>query len=287
MYTYKINKLPKKTVEIVLDIPKDDIKKEYKTAFTKLQEGLIVEGFRKGKVPTEIAEKHLTKDAIYQELLKNLLSRIYGEIVKKENIVPVLNPKIDLLKAKEEEDWQIKITVAEKPEIVTGDYKAVIKKVKEGRKKETIWVPGKDKTEKQPEEDKQKLLNEILSALMKESKIELSDLLIEEELNQRLTRLVDDVQKIGLTMESYLKSKNLNMDDLKNRYKQEIEDTYKIEFLLMAIADKENVKVEKEDLDKLLANIKDEKERAAAVQNSYFYASVLRKQKTIDLLLSL
>lgn len=287
MYTYKINRLPKKTVEIILDIPKDDIKKEYKLAFTKLQLELTVEGFRKGKVPTAIAEKHLTKDTIFQELLKTLLSRIYEEVVKKENLVPVLNPKIDLIKAKEEEDWQIKVTVAEKPEIATGNYKEIIKKVKEGRKKEAIWVPGKDKTEKQPDEDKQKLLNEILSALMKEAKIEISDLIIEEELNQRLTRLIDDVQKIGLTTESYLKSKNTTIDELKNKYKQEIQDTYKIEFLLMAIADKENVKVEKEDLDKLLANIKDDKERASAQQNSYFYASVLRKQKTIDLILSL
>ncbi|MEM4260654.1 MAG: trigger factor [Candidatus Woesearchaeota archaeon] len=287
MYSYKINKLPKKTIELLLDIPKDDIKKEYKLAFSKLQSELTVEGFRKGKVPSAIAEKHLSKNDIYQELLKSLLSRLYEEIIKKENIVPVINPKIDLIKAKENEDWQIKITIAERPVITIGNYKATIKKVKEAKKKDIIWVPGKDNKEKKPDEDKQKLLNDILSALMQEAKIEISDMIIDEELNQRLTRLVDDIQKIGLTTESYLKSKNLTMEDLKNRYKREIEDTYKMEFLIMELADKENIKVEKEELDKLLSNIKDDKERQSAMQNSYFYASILRKQKTIDMLLNL
>lgn len=293
MYFYKLNKLPKKTAEIVLSIPKDDIKKEYDIAFTKLQSELTVTGFRKGKAPASIAEKNISKDSIYQELLKNLLSKIYQEIVKKENLIPVMNPKIDLIKAKEQEDWEIKITFAEKPEIIIGDYKAIIKKVKENKKKDNIWVPGKDKqTSASTEvtaskEDKQKLLNEILGELLKEAKIEISDLIVEEELNQKLSRLVDDVQKIGLTTDLYLKSKNLTMENLKKRYTQEIEDTYKLEFLLSDIADKEAVKVEKDELEKLFINIKDEKEKAAAKQNAYFYASVLRKQKTIDLLLSL
>jgi len=47
------------------------------------------------------------------------------------------------------------------------------------------------------------------------------------------------------------------------------------------------INVEKEDLDKLFANIKDEKEKEQARQNAYFYASILRKQKTLDLLLNL
>jgi len=102
-----------------------------------------------------------------------------------------------------------------------------------------------------------------------------------------LTRLLDDIQKIGLTVDNYLKSKKLTMEQLKASYRKEIEDTYKLEFILSEIADRENISVEKEDLDKLFSNIKEEKERKAAEANSYFYASILRKQKTLDYLLSL
>ena len=290
MYTYKINKLPKHTVEITLNLPLATITKEKEAAFVRLQAELTVEGFRKGKAPRAIAEKNLNIEAIYQEMMKVILPKIYEEIVKKEKLSPIVNPKIDLTKAKEKEDWEIKITLCEKPTIDLGKYKEMIKEAKAKAKKDDIWVPGKESASaKAPaaEENKSKLINEILSVVLKEVKIEISDMLIEEELNHRLARMVDDIQKIGLTVDAYLKSKNLTMDILKTQYKREIEDTYKIEFILGEIADKEGIKVEKSDLDKLLANIKDEKERKTAEANSYYYASILRKQKTLDFLTSL
>ena len=287
MYNYKKQKLPKNTTQLVVDVPKADIKKEEEDAFVRLQQKLTVEGFRQGKVPKTIAEKHIHKDDLYQELAQKMISRIYQELLAKEGLRPIISPKVDLVKAKEGEDWQIKITVAEKPTITLGDYKKVIKEVKSKVQKSNIWVPGKDKQEKKPDEDKNKLLNEVLTALLNEAKIEVSDLVIEEEINHRLTHLIDEIQKIGLTTENYLKSKNLTMDSLKEQFRKETEDTYKLEFILAEIADKENLKVEQVDLDKLFVNIKDEKERNMAKQNSYYYATILRKQKTLDYLISL
>lgn len=291
MYSYKKEKLPKNTSQIIVDIPSSDIKKEEGEAFSRLQSQLTVEGFRLGKAPKDIAEKHISKDALYQELAQKLISRIYQEILTKENLKPIISPKVDLVKAKEGEDWQIKITVAEKPVVELGDYKKIIKEVKAKVEKSNIWVPGKDKDPsadgKKPEKDKNKLLNEILTALLKETKLEVSDLVIDEEINHRLTHLVDEIQKIGLTTENYLKSKNLTMESLKAQFKKEAEDTYKLEFVLAEIADNENIKIEKTDLDKLFVNIKDEKERQKAEQNSYYYATILRKQKTLDYLISL
>lgn len=295
MYSYKKEKLPKNTIQLIVDVPKLDIKKEEDSAFSRLQSQLTVEGFRLGKAPKDIAEKHISKDALYQELAQKLISRIYKEIITKENLKPIISPKVDLVKAKEGEDWQIKISLAEKPVVELGDYKKIIKEVKAQVKKSNIWVPGKDKNllrqpadgGKKPEEDKSKLLNEVLTALLRETKLEISDLVLDEEINHRLTHLVDEIQKIGLTTENYLKSKNLTMESLKAQFKKETEDTYKLEFVLAEIADKENVKIEKTDLDKLFLNIKDEKERKKAEQNSYYYATILRKQKTLDYLISL
>lgn len=288
MYAYKINQLPKRTVKIEVKIPKTDIKKQEEKAFEKLQQSLEIAGFRRGKVPKDLAKKHISRQSIYEELIKSLLPSLYEEIIKKENLQPVILPKIELIKAKEGEDWQIKITVAQKPLIELGAYKEVIKKLKSEQKKADIWVPGKDKQEKKNEEEnKQKLLNSILEKLLTAIKFEMSDLIIEDELNRRLTALVDDVQKIGLTIEAYLKSKNMTIDELKKRYQREIEETYKLEFILMEIADREGIRVEQSDIDKLLAAITDEKEREKARANSYFYASILRKQKTLDFLVSL
>ena len=125
------------------------------------------------------------------------------------------------------------------------------------------------------------------SALLKEGECELPPLLIEEELERRLAQMVDDVQKIGLTMEKYLETRNLTLESVKERLTREITDMYKLEFLLQAIADEEKLEVKQSDLDTLFTNIKEEKDRKAAQANSYFYASVLRKQKALDYIIGL
>ena len=56
MYSYKLNRLAKNTIEIVVDVPKNTIEEKYKTAFSNLLQNLQVQGFRKGKVPAKIAE---------------------------------------------------------------------------------------------------------------------------------------------------------------------------------------------------------------------------------------
>lgn len=288
MFDYQIKKLPKNTFELLVKVPQLTVKDEFKNSFERLQKELQVEGFRKGKVPKAIAEKNLKKEAIYQETIKELLPKIYQDILKKENLQPIVNPKIELVKAKENENWEVKITIAGKPTIDLKNYKIAIQTAKAKAKKEEIWVPGKNSEDKpDKEKDKQKILNEILNILLNETKLEISDLIVEDELNRRLTQLLDEIQKIGLTVEAYLKSKSLTMDQLKERQTKEITDTYKLEFILQEIADKEGIKVEKADIEKVFSTIKEEKERKIAEQNAYFYASIIRKQKTLDFLLSL
>lgn len=289
-YTHTTKKLPKSTLEITVDIHWKTIQDSYAFAFDKLHADLTVEGFRKGKAPKTIAEKNIPKDKVYKELLNTLLSKIYQEILQKDSLKPIANPKIDLKKAKENEDWQVVITIAEKPVVELGDYKKLVQDAKADMKKDDIWVPGKDEVVKSPEkaeEQKQKLLNTTLSSILDNAKCEIPDLLIEEELEGRLTRLVDEVQKVGLTTESYLKSKNTTIEELRAQYKKEIENTYKMEFILAELADREGIKIEQADLDKLFEGITNEKERKMAQANAYFYASILRKQKTLDYLTGL
>lgn len=288
MITHKLEKLPKNTHEITVSIPWEEVQKNYALAFDHLHTELAIEGYRKGKVPKPLAEKHLKKEDIYNQLVKTMLPRIYEEIVKKEGLKPIVSPKVDLISAKENEDWEVKIKLAEKPEVDLGDYKTYIKEAKNAAKTPEIWVPGKEGEEKPKEEEKgHNQLNAVLEALIKNTKCEISDIIIEDELETRLTRLLDDIQRLGLTVDAYLKSKNLTIDDMRAQIAKEIEDTYKIEFILMEVAEKEKINVEKEDLDKLFGSIQEVKDRQAAEQNAYFYASILRKQKTLDFLTNL
>lgn len=289
MYTYKRKNLPKNTVELTITIPKDIITEEYKKAFDMLQKQVAVEGFRKGKVPKDIAEKNIRKDQIYEQMIRNYLPKAYTEIIEKESMKPIISPRVDLEKAKEGEDWEVRMTTAEAPKVELGNYKEKVAAAKKEVKKNDIWIPGKDKepTEADREKQKQAEFQAALDALMKESKIEISDLVLNEEIERKLSRLVDDITKVGLTMDSYLKSKNTTKEQIQAQIRRETEDSYKIEFLLQEIADKENINVEKDDLDKIFGNIKDPKEKEQAEKNAYYYAALLRKQKTLDYINSL
>lgn len=291
MYNYKLNKLPKKTYEIIITILKDQIAKEQDKAFETLRQELVVSGFRKGKVPQDMAKKHISEVAIKEQSIKGAFPKIYEEIVKKEGLRPIISPKIELIKANPQEDWQFKITIAEKPEVELGNYKELLTKVKGEIKKPEIWTPGKgkgpkDKKQTQDENNNQ-TLNKILSSLIDQVKVDVSDIITEEEVNQRLVRLIDDVQRLGLTLDTYLKSKNTTVEKLKEQFKKEAEEMYKLEFILDKIADTDNVTVEDKDLEQVFDNIKDPKEKEQARKNAYFYASLIRRQKTLAELLRL
>lgn len=290
MYTFKINYLPKNTVKIEVKIPWSQIYQEKEKAINKFQKELTLPGYRKGKAPIELVKKNVSSDKLYQEVIKNLLTRIFNEVTTQEKLEVIGQPKIELTKVQENKDWEILIFVGLKPKINLGNYKEEIKKLIQKEKKVDIWIPGKENNlnkDQKSETLDQKLLSKILEKLINLISCEISDILIEEELNHRLTQLLDDIQKIGLTVESYLKSKNLTMEELKNQITREIEETYKLEFILQEIADKENITVEEKDLNALYQSITDPQKRDLAKNNAYFYSTILRKQKTLDFLLNL
>jgi trigger factor len=291
MVNFKKIDLGKSTYQFDIIIPKNQISQKYNQAFEHLSKELEVPGFRKGKAPKNINEKHIKKEVVYNKVINDLIPEIYQELLKQEDLKPIITPKVELIKAKENEDWLIKIIIAERPKIDLKNYKELIKNIKLDEKKKEIWIPGtsakQEPTIKDKENNKIELLNKIFDILLKNVAIEISDVIIEVELNRKLVQLIDDVRKVGLTIEQYLKSKNETIDSLKQKYSKEIENTYKLEFILEDISNKEKIIVENKDLEIVFNNIKDEKNKQEAKKNAYLYAAVIRKQKALDFLLTL
>lgn len=279
----------KSTWEFIVVIPKKDVKDKYDQIASQEIKNVTVDGFRKGKAPKNIAEKQLDVSAIYDKTASQILEEVYSDILKKHSIKPIMSPKIEIVSAKENEDWKIKIITATKPDIDIKKYKEIVKKLKDSQKSDDIWVPGKDKKVSKEDNDNKKniLLNKILNELIEKTDFKVPTVIVETELNKRLSKLVDDVSKAGLTMDQYLSSKKQTIEDIKKALHKEINDTYKLEFILESIAQEAKITVEKKDLDEIFSKIADPQERTKAENNSYFYASILRRQKTLDHLLEI
>src|SRR3989338_7061682 len=117
MANSQVKYLPKTTVEILIDIPWTEVKISYEKILEKVSLDTEIAGFRKGKAPKKLVEEKIDKKKIYDEVIKEVIPKVYDEALKQNKIIPITSPKIELLKAKQGEDWQAKVTVALKPKV--------------------------------------------------------------------------------------------------------------------------------------------------------------------------
>ncbi len=289
-FTDSLEKLPKQTYKILVTIPWSEIETAKEKALHEFQKTTEVKGFRKGKAPLNLVKKEVGEQKLLEEAAKFFLSEIYADILKKHGIKPFIEPKITLLKAPVGGDWEVRFEIAEQPVLTKlADYKKIAEDVKGELKKADIWLPGKEgKAKKEdPTTTQNKKLQKILDKLIADSEIEISPLILQEEVNRRLVNLYEDVKKLGLTIEEYLRSKKETPESLRSKVEQETTDIYKSEFILDAIADKEKIVVEEKDLRKIFESAKDEKERQLLRENAYFYSKLIRKQKALDFISNL
>ncbi|MCL5676218.1 MAG: hypothetical protein M1120_03785 [Patescibacteria group bacterium] len=276
--THELKRLDSNGFEIILTLPWNEVNKTYEQVFNDVVKTAEVDGFRKGKAPKEIVEKKIDKNKIYEEVIKILLPKAYSDAVAANNLKPIINPEIETLEIAENKDWKFKAKACEMPIVDLKDYKKVIS---DANAKDKIWVPGKEE-KKTEEEDKNKKFAKNMDKLLETAGVGLSDMLIDSEINHQLAQLLDEIKRLGLTLDQYLSTSQKTLDQLKAEYREKAVNTLKMEFLLEKISDEEKITVTDEEINKAIEETKDEKTKNALNQNKYQLASLLKRQKTLD-----
>lgn len=266
-----LNRLPKSTFELTITIPWAEVKSHHDKLTSEFASEVEVKGFRKGKAPKKLAEEKIDKDKIFQEVIKQIVPDAYLKAIEEHHLHPIVNPKIELVSFKEEEDWTFKATGCEKPEVNLDNYKEAVKAF---TAKSKIIIPGQE-----PQPPK---LEELLDILAESVKIEISDLLKESEVNRLLAKFLDEIKALGLTLEQYLSSVGKSPEQLRNEYAQKGERDLRLEFILDKIASDENITVTPEEIEDVIKKTEDKKSQESLRQNSYFLATMIRQQKTLD-----
>ena len=114
--------LEDRQVELNVEMEADELDKYMVKAYQKLVGRVRVPGFRKGKTPRTILEKHIGRDAFLQEAIEYFVPEAYKKAVEEQNIVPIAQPEIEII---ETEPITFKAIVALEPEIKLGDYAQV------------------------------------------------------------------------------------------------------------------------------------------------------------------
>jgi len=278
---HELKRLEKNSFELTLTLPWDEVEKTYSQVFEEVVKNAELDGFRKGKAPKDLVEKKVDKNKLYEEVIKTLLPKAYGEAVQSENLKPVVNPQIETVEISENKDWVFKAKACEMPQVDLKDYK---KTISDANAKEKIWVPGKDEIKPEEKDDKDKHFAKNMELLLQTATVDLSEILVENELSRLLSELLDEIKRLGLSLDQYLTSTGKTQEQLRSEYREKAVNTLKLEFLLEKIAEAEKITVSDADLQKAIDDAKDEKVKATLTQNKYQLASLLKRQKTLDFL---
>ena len=207
--------------------------------------------------------------------------------IKEEGLKLAIYPKFQLVKADPNEDWQVLATTCIVPQVVLGEYK---KELAGAARSSALWTPEKGKPEEKPKEPTREEKEQLaLSTLIKTVKVEIPKVLIDEEVNLRLSRLLERIEKLGLSLEQYLASTGKTVDQLRAEYENQAKEALIIDLALNEIAHKEGVEVKDSEVEATIAaSAADPKlaERLSTPEQKDSIRAVLTKRKALDTLIS-
>jgi len=271
-----VERSPDGTITLTITIPNALIEKAFDEITEELAKEISIPGFRKGKAPKKIVKEKINKDKLREDALKRLLPKAYSEAISKHNIKPIMNPRIHVQNLEEGKDWKFTAKTCEAPLVDLKNYKESIRKLTAGSK---IAIPGK--------EEKPVSLEEIINTLLKTVDIKVPKIIIEQEVERLLAQTLDEIKRLGLTLDQYLSSTNKTVESMQAEFSKKAENDIKLEFALQKIAEEEKITVDEKEIEDTIGKAKNEKEKENLESNKYLLASIIRQQKTLDFLKNL
>ncbi len=269
------------TIILNITIPSKIVKDATEIVLEEVVKSADVAGFRKGKAPKKIVQEKVNKEKVKEEVLKKLLPQAYAQAVKDHSIKPIINPRIHVELLEDDKDWKFTASTCEAPQVDLNGYKENIKKI---TAKAKIIIPGKEPFGVAQDKEKETNFEEIMTELQKSVSIKVSKIIVEQEVERLLAQTLDEIKKLGLTLDQYLASTQKAVEDLKKEYEVKATNDIKLEFALSKIAEEEKIIVGENEIEDAIKNAKDENERKGLEANKYLLASIIRQQKTLDFL---
>lgn len=268
-------------VTMTVTIPAQQVSESFQRLKTQALKEVEVPGFRKGKAPQEVAEKRLNEEKLSQSLFQDLIPLAYAQAVSKEKLQPIIPPEISVKSFGNEKDLVFEARTAEAPEVKLGEYRKAVSGLK-GKK-----ILGPDG---QPlSGDGEATAGQVLEKLREKVPVKIPHVLVDYEVQRMLSSLVDQVRSLGMTVDQYLSSQGKKAEEIQREYHQVAERNLQDDFILQQIARAEKVEVTAEDIEAAIESTPEEETKAKLREERgrAYLEDVLRKRKTIELLLDL
>ncbi len=269
-------KLDNGTIQVTFTLSWKDVSTVQNQVLEEEGQKVTIPGFRKGKAPLSKVKEKVSSQVVIEHTLNHFYSFIISEIINTHKVKPAIYPRLEILKAIDEEDWEIRATTCELPQFELGDYR---KLVLDNVKQEKVQTPKPQKEQA------------ILKTLVENIKITIPALLVDEEVNQRLSELLARIEKLGLQLESYLTQIGKNPQTLREEYIAQAKSTISIELILGKIANTQGIKAEESEVDSAIkaasaGQVEVEKKLNTPKQRNII-KNVLQRRTVLDSLVAL
>jgi trigger factor len=119
----------KHVVRLSVEISADEYASDLDRAYRKLAGSVRVPGFRKGKVPRQVIDARIGRDAVFHEFVEGSIPTYYARALREHDLAPITEPEIDITEhgLREGEPFRFTATVEIRPRLTLEpeQYKGV------------------------------------------------------------------------------------------------------------------------------------------------------------------
>ncbi len=133
MYKSQVQELEPNKVALLIEVGKDKVKEAFTSFFAAAAREAKVPGFRQGKVPRAVLEKHIGKSEVLEEIQQLLIRDAYPRAIQEHKLVPVSEAEISEAQLAEGQPFTFRATVELKPklpEFAYRDLDVTVKQIK-------------------------------------------------------------------------------------------------------------------------------------------------------------
>ena len=118
-----LEKEKENVVKLDITIPAKDAVDAYNNAVRKISQYVNIDGFRRGKAPRAVVERHVGTERIKQEAIESLMPRAINQAVADNKLDLIAQPYVTNYNFNIGEDLTVTAKAELRPEVTLGQYK--------------------------------------------------------------------------------------------------------------------------------------------------------------------
>jgi len=268
----EVKKLDSTKCEINVSVSGELVKTKFESVFSEIAKAAKVPGFRPGKAPRDVLEKHYAS-AVHEQVLKELVPDVYNQAIEEQKLDVIELPQISDVKL-DRSSLSFKATVELVPDIAIKDYKNQkivfkpvsvspdeikrhIDSIKESRKLENIddkfarslGYPNLAELEQavqrqifisKENHQRANIENELIDNIMKGLEFKVPPSLVERQTQDNLRQTKIDLAMKGVPREKIEEQEKMLLERITPEAKTQV----KVYLVLSQIAKKENISID-------------------------------------------